>query len=1371
MLVLAAGLVARFGALTGPGRGLIQSQLQGLSLGRYGRLGVSGLDGDIFSDFSVARLTLSDAKGPWIEARDIRVQWSWGGLVLRRVQIDNALALVRVMRRPKLGPAGPPSTGGLPLSLYVGRLRMRLETLPAFSVERGLFDVSARLRVRRANHGESGAIVARSLLHAGDAANLSFDLRPKRPLKLSLDALEARGGAIAGSLGLPANQPLFATARASGSLIAGRIDARLVSGAQTPLLARGAWTSAGGVVSARASLTASTLTRGYAGMLGPQAVIAAASRAAPKGQNGVAALVRTQNLTMNLKGVADLRTLRSDRGLDLAALVSDLSRLAPGKASGGGRVRGLLTGSPAAWNFNGAVSADRISGWGVELDQAGGRLAIAGRRGELDAQADVAATGRPGAAGLSGLIGSPKAVIDVARLKDGRLLLRKADITGAAFRMTASGSRGLLGGVSMEGKLDLANLSAFRRGAAGAMELAWSASEATARSPWKLSADGRGRGSRSGLSELDRLLGPSPKLSLHASYADGSFSIADVAVDGEKAAITASGRIDGHGALALKAQWRAEGPFQAGPVQISGKADGKGDVTGTLSAPRADLDADFAMVDVPNLPLTNAHMRLSFLKGPAGFQGQIAVNASSGYGPARAASAFRFLNDGVELTGIDANAGGVTAAGSLALHGGAPSGADLTLTAGPGAVLSQGRAGGTVKIVDGASPTAAIDLSAKGAVLRDSDVTLQSARLQASGPLSRLPFDVSILGQTSQGPLRFEGSGTYQGAGGAQEVAVNGSGQFRNVDFKTREPATLRLAGADRTLHGRIDLGGGRLALDARQTAQALQASANLKGVDIHALNPDFAGKIDADVTLDGSGANLDGVLTAQLEGARAVDSPAEAAVSGLIKAALKGGRVDLDADVSGAKGMKASLSAALPALASAAPLHLAIAKNRPVQGRFQADGEILPLWDLAYGGERELAGQAHLAGTFGGTLDDPQIVGQATVTGGSFSDDQTGLRLTALSISANLDRDIVSLTGLNAKDDKGGTVSGSGSFSLQRAGASDLKLNLSRFRLIDNDTGEATASGQVAVTRSSAGKVAISGELGLDRGQVNADAKIRPSIVTMDVTERNKPERFQEQTIPTPQRGPPVTLDVRLRAPDKLIVKGRGLNVELSLDAHVTGDLSSPNLVGVARVVRGSYDFAGKRFEFDDQGRIVLANSPDQIRLDLSASWEAPSLTANIKVGGTAAKPQITLTSTPTLPQDEIMSQVLFGTSASQLSGSQTAQIATTVGSLAAGGGFDVLGGLRQIAGLDRLALGGDQTSGMTIAGGKYISDNVYIEVIGGGRQGPSAEVDWTIRRGLAIVSQIGGQYGQSGQYGARLSIRWTHDIGKPRRALPGKG
>jgi translocation and assembly module TamB len=230
-------------------------------------------------------------------------------------------------------------------------------------------------------------------------------------------------------------------------------------------------------------------------------------------------------------------------------------------------------------------------------------------------------------------------------------------------------------------------------------------------------------------------------------------------------------------------------------------------------------------------------------------------------------------------------------------------------------------------------------------------------------------------------------------------------------------------------------------------------------------------------------------------------------------------------------------------------------------------------------------------------------------------------------------------------------------------------------------------------------------------------------------------------------------SLDVTLKAPGRVYLHGRGLNLELSLDAHVGGTTAAPQLTGKAGVVRGDYDFAGKRFEFDPTSVVYLSTRPRDIRLDLSATRNDPALTAVVRISGTAAKPEITFTSSPSLPNDEVLSQVLFGTSASQLSPVEAAQLASAVSAMASGGGLDVIGNLRSFARLDRLAFGGTQATGVTVSGGKYVTENVYIELTGGGREGPSAQVEWRARRELSILSRIGSQAG------AKLAVRWRRD------------
>jgi len=1360
LLAIVVG-VARYGVLTPSARLLIEARVSGLTLGPVGRLKIEGLGGDLWRDFTIRRLTISDQHGPWLEADGVVVAWDYRALAHRRLRISSLKAdLVTVIRRPSLAPKGPPSSG-LPVSFDIGSIRLRLKTLPAFSQRPGLYHLDGELKLLRAGKGETGRLHASSLTHAGDFLDLSFDMGPRRPLQIAARALEARGGAFAGALGLPADRPFSVDLRASGAPQGqtGRIDLDLYSGDRRPLWAHGGWTSQGGVIAGRASLDASSLTRGAMRIVGPDAIVALAARRAPGGLYGVALRLRARNLIVSAEGPADPAT-QSSRGLKLAVRVADLSRIVRPPDLGAGSAQGLVSGDLSAWRFLGIARAEKAGMDGYRLASISGPVVLTGRGKALGASATLAGAGGSGSGLLADLGGpSPKLAVDLTRLADGRLLIRRAELRGQGLTASASGSIGLLGGLSFKGAATVSGLQRARTGAQGSLVLRWSASQASARQPWLIAADGQGSRFRTGLGELDRLLGESPKLRLKAALAGGAVRFEDAAVDGAAAGADAKGELGRGGALELKTSWHADGPFQAGPVRIDGKASGDGSIGGTLEDPRAELDASFGRIDAPYLPLTGAHVQLTLAKGPQGLSGEIAVVGDSDDGPARARSGFALVRDGVDLTGLDADAAGVRATGSLSLRGSAPSSADLQLAVGPGAVLTQGRISGTVKILDGASPTGQVDLTADHAAFRGQDLTLNAAHLTGQGPLSRLPFQIAADADTPQGPLSVTGSGLYQQAGAAMQASLNGSGRFRQVEFHTIEPATLRLAGQDRDARVKLELGGGMFDLATHETPAGASLAGTLQGVDLKTLSPDFVGKVDARVNLAGKGPSLSGSMTASLHDARSADAMPDLAVNADVKAALQSGRLTLDATAAGAKGLSSTIDVTLPVEASAAPLHLAIVRDKPMQGRVQATGEVQPLWDLFYGGDRELGGQVRLAADLGGTINDPRLTGHAQVSGGRLNDYASGLVLTNLDAEVALDQRQITLESLSAKDEKTGTITGSGTISLERGGGSNLRLNFSKFRLIDTDDLQATASGQATFIRGADGKVRVEGALDIDRAEINAQAKLRPSVVSMDVIERGVSDQQRVgQLQPAKARGPAIALDIKLTARRGVFVRGRGLDAELALDADVGGTFASPVLTGRASVYQGSYEFAGKRFDFDERGSITLANAPEQIRLDLTATWDGPSLTATVKIAGTAAKPDITLTSVPSLPQAEILSQVLFGSSASQLNGAETAQLASTATALASGGGFDVLGNLRQFAGLDRLAFGGDQTSGLTVAGGKYIGDNVYLEVVGSGRQGPSAEVDWRVRRHLTISSTL------SNELGAKLGVAWTHDFGAPK-------
>jgi translocation and assembly module TamB len=1355
LLLGAAILSARYGVLLPQGRLLLEARASGLKVGRVGRLKIEGIQGDVWRDFTVRRLTIADEKGVWLEARNVGLAWNYADLFRRRFHAERIAAEeVRVLRRPTLTPKG--KSRGLPVSFDIDAISARILLEPAFSYRRGVYDLTGALDVERGQRGQGGRFEARSVLHPGDHLAVQFGFGKARPLHLVAIAEEGEGGALAGALGLPVGRRFALNARADGETSRGQFSVSTVVGDERPLEAQGAWSPQGGMARGRIQLSASTLTQGYARRFGPELGFALQGRRAGDQLFDLDARLTSQNLVALARGRGDLGTRKlGPQGIALDLYAPELTRLSGGPQMGPARARGRLTGTGADWRFEGDAEVTRFEFAGYTLQRAAGPVVVRRRNRVLTIEADASGAGGGGEGWLPAVLGArPRATFEGVRLADGRFLIKDVKAKGSGLDLEATGNRSLFGALTLKGDARIFNLPAARLGASGSIRGGWTAAQAKSRAPWTFSFDARGAEFGSGFAELDRLLGRTPRVEARGSYQDRRVAVSRAVLNGAAMDATGAGLLALDGATSFKLDWTARGPFGVGPVEVTGRAKGTGAITGRLIQPKIDLLADLESIDVPRLPLRDAKLVLSFQRRIDGSSGTVALTGTSQYGPAAGRSAFAFPRGGVDLTELAVNAGGLKAQGALSLRRRTPTSADLNVAVGPGAFLASGQVAGSVRLVEaGGGARADLDLTARNAVLPGSRFAIGTGRLQAEGPMARLPYTVRADGQTSSGAWNLAGSGIFSDAGEGYLVGFDGQGRFGGRDLRTLETATFRFGDGRRAAHLRLAAAdGGRIGLDADLGAQAsIRARAERLGLGV--FNADLAGSVDATLTLSGRGGRMEGVLDARLQNARGRGSPAAQGLDGSLRARLAGEELAIDAAATNEQGLRANANLVLPAETSTAPFRIALHRQRAMRGRFFAEGEVKPLWDLLIGGERELAGQVRLAGTLSGSLAQPESSGQASVDQGRFADGATGLVLRDVSLRADFADRLINVTQALGVDGHGGRLSGAGRISLQSHGVSTFRLNLDNFRLIDNDQATAAASGVATIDRNAEGRVRLSGALTVNRADVAARTPTPTGVVAMDVIERNKPDATLVMLAPPTRPGAAVALDVTLKAPRRIFLRGRGLDVELSLDAHVGGTTQRPDLSGTARVVRGEYDFAGKRFEFDERGVVYLDTSPEQIRLDLSAVREDPSLTAVVRIRGTAAKPEILLTSTPVLPNDEVLSQVLFGRSASQLSPLEAAQLASALSSLAGGGGFDVIGNLRNFAGLDRLALGGGGEAGVTVSGGKYLNDDVYLELTGGGREGPAAQVEWRLNRNLSILSRL------AGQGDGRLAVRWRKD------------
>lgn len=1359
-LILAVG--GRMYLLSGPGRDLVTSFVTGQKIGRYGRINVEGLSGDLFDDFTIGRVTVTDAQGVWMEATDVRVDWSYWPLVARRFHASEISASqIRLLRRPEVDPPDGKPPRPLPLGIDIDRFNANVELLEGFSREYGRWRLEGQASAPRVGD-KAVTLNADSLNRPGDYLRLAATIgdRPE-DLRLDFRANEADGGPLAGSLGYSPDQPFFASALVNGEAV----SATVRTGDFTPLTIQGRYGTSGSRISGFADFSGSDLLAPFVSRIGRTARFGFAS--VPEGEDttihGVAWRLIADNLQSSARGLIDLsdRSVEQD-GVALVLSTPSLTRLTGSQAGATARYEGVFTGSIDRWTLEGSVRVDEPTLASYSATAFAGPLSLSAETGRYTVSGDITATGGRSTGIVGALLGAaPRVQFEAASLSDGALLLQRIDAQGQALTLTGSGQRNLLGGLGFRGEARITDLGRIRPGARGVFGGPITAASARSGAPWNLTFDGRGARLTTGLAELDRLLGTTPRLQLAGGLNSSRIAVERADLTGAAGVASARGLIEPEGRLRLALNWNARGPFGIGPVAIDGTMTGQGALTGTLAQPRADLTARFGSISAGALRLTDADTILSFRRGVDASDGRVVLTAGSNYGPARASGNFFLGGNRIRLSDVDLNAGGVTAQGSIALANNTPSSADLTFTARPGAFLAAGTADGRVRLTEGAgSETAILDVSGRNVRLAGSSYVIRTLELNGRGTLERLPFTlVTDVGGAS--PVAFDGSGVYSRQGEAQTVTLSGDGRIREIAFSTRNPAVIAIAGDGRVARLDLTVGGGVLLGEVRQDSDAAVVQADLTSVDLGSIAPDLRGSVTGRLSLRGAGDDLSGSANVRLTGLRSTDAPRGLTVDGGLTATLVNNTLRLQANASATNAVNATADVTLPVEASAAPLRLAIARTRPMSGEVDIDGQIQPIWDVFFGGERSLAGQVNASATLGGTLAAPLINGSLALAQGQFRDNSSGLTLDDMTLAARFDDTTALIQTFTASDSSGGTVSGGGRIGLREGSGSSFELALTRFRIIDNDIAVARASGPLTVVRATDGNVTLSGEVNVDQARIEANPPGSSGIVRMDVVEINRPggDPVEEDAV-TASRGPQIGLDIRLLSRGgEVRVEGRGLNVLLNVNARVQGTVSQPQLTGTASIVRGDYDFAGKRFVFDQRGSVSLSTNPSLIRLDLTAVREDPSLTATIRVTGTAARPEIALTSTPQLPQDEILSQVLFGRSASQLSPFEAAQLAAGVASLAGGGGFDVIGNLRQLAGLDRLSFSGE-ASALTVAGGRYITDDVYLEIIGGGEGGAAVNVEWQVRRNLAISSQFGGQGDAS------LSIRWRRQS-----RVPGSG
>jgi translocation and assembly module TamB len=1371
-------LVALFlvGLNSDAGRRFVVTQVEKYEFENGMKIGIGRLDGSLYSAMVIRDFTLSDTKGVFLASPELKVDWRPLRYLANHVDVRSATAQTITMQRiPAFKPV--PDTGEplLPdIDIDVAKLQVdRFIFEPAVAGERQEARLNGKIAIadRRAQVTADAETIGASA--KGDTLKLLLDAVPEaNRLAVTLDVNAPQGGVLAAIGGF--REPLTAKLDGRGDWKAwnGNLTANL--GAAP--LAQLALTARDGTFAVKGTAQASRLLTGPAAeILGTETAIDLTGRLDAR-KVALDGRLSSDAARLGISGGVDLGTNRYD-GLQLAVNVLRPGAIAPAVRANGLRATAKFDGAFALPTVDYKADANSLAVNDIVVEG----LTLAGKA-RVDAdQIVIPVSGR--AARIRGLDTVAGGTLVSVRLdgdlaySNGRILsdnlrLRSPRIDAKAI-IIADMNKGFYTG-AIDGRIN-----DYRIESVGIFDIDTDADLKTApRGGFEIVGRVRARSTRLFNSGVRDFLGGNATASSDVRYGtDGIIRFANLRMNAPRLRVTGGqGSYAPNGQIQLAARAHST---DYGPVGVQ--------LAGTISDPRAVVTADR-----PGLGIGLANLVARINGAPNGYR--LAATGDTDYGPL-SADVVLLMASG-PLT-IDIERGDLSGIGF--------NGRIVQSATGPftGQLNASGQGlGGLVRLTAaGKYQAAAINVRANNVVLPGAaQLTVGSAIVDADVTLYDQPHIVADI-QIADTRIRTydiavgrvkidyrDGSGKAQalveGSSGVPfRIAANADlqpklwrasvqGRATGVNFRTTSPARI-IPGADgyELLPTNINLGRGSNARVAGRFGDGIMIQSRLDRVNMAILNtiyPDMGLGGRATGSLDFEQANSDAFPRADARltiddftrtTAVSVSQPVDVNFVG--KLLTDGGEARAVMRKRGS--VIGRMQASLRPLGPGAGGWMERLQAAPLGGGIRYNGPADTLYSFFGPADQHVSGPIAVAADFSCSVADPCLQGVVRGKDMVYENQTYGTRLTNMVVNGRFTGNRLEIEQLTATAGDG-TIQAKGYISLASADGYPMNISatLDNARLARSDNIGARATGNLTLEKVAGQAALLSGDLRLPETRYKIVREGAASVPVLTGVRRKPPTGRRRITgdglaAVGGSLFDLIRLNIRLRAPDEIYVTGMGLESEWQADVTLTGTTEAPRVSGEIELVRGTLGFAGRSFELQE-GRVTFPTGDaydPSIRLVASETIE--TVTVSVNVSGRAMNPQITFSSVPGLPQDEIVSRILFGDSITSLSPLQAVQLASSLNTLrGSGGGLSPLGALQSATGIDRLrVLGPDDTvgRGTALAAGQYISKDIYIEVITDARGYTATQLEISLSKALSILSQAGG----SGQ--SNLSIRYRKD------------
>ena len=404
----------------------------------------------------------------------------------------------------------------------------------------------------------------------------------------------------------------------------------------------------------------------------------------------------------------------------------------------------------------------------------------------------------------------------------------------------------------------------------------------------------------------------------------------------------------------------------------------------------------------------------------------------------------------------------------------------------------------------------------------------------------------------------------------------------------------------------------------------------------------------------------------------------------------------------------------------------------------------------------RRVVGRVNLDARITGTQKAPRIAGTAQLSNGEVQDYNLGANLRAITATVQADGERIRLARFSAQAGQG-TIGGSGTVGLTAPMPVDLTFTAQNATLVTNDMLTERLDANLTVAGEAQANLTVQGTVRVRRADLQIPDKLPQSVAVLPVRNPNAPPQPTAKPAPAPN----IALNISIKV-DQFLISGHGLDAELAGEMQVRGTAANPQPSGGLKVQRGTFGALGQSLTFSQGSVDFIGAGIADPALHFVANTTANNITATITIGGTARSPKITLSSVPELPQDEILAQIMFHRSTSQLSPIELAQIAAALASFSGVTSGDPLANLGKSLGLDRLSVGTNNAGAATVQAGKYVAPGVYLGAKQSASGGSQAALQLDITKGLKLetTAGMGGGNPQGGQDTSGSSVGLTYQF-----------